>query len=891
MKKVITIIAVIIVAMFIWRMNIRTTANEYKDKIILRWITDQNPTRAEQVKEFERLHPDIHVVIDPAAKGKELIQISGGKGPDLLDLNTATFIHYAKNNALYDFSELREKDNSEIVSKNRTVFKDNLERIGTAKTQSDELLSECPELSVESAKSVYLYNQAISRWNEQNKEPLLYMEYPMTEDIFWTGQLPYIVYDKKILAVPANISAAIIIYNKVLFDRYKVSYPKENWTTDDFLDTCSRLTHKVPDSNLYESFAIMPIWVPQCWLYLSGGRFYSDDKKSSVLDSAAGQQALALVGSLYAENKEGVRLAPTASDSMAGSSGTGGGWEEFARGSIGMVNAGRWIYCMTGPLLQAGYTTMPSFPNISSEEKKIYLGGRATGITRDSTHPEAAYKFLKYLVGRDYGRVLLNSGDGVSGVKYYRKENWAMFDSAFPEVQSIMLKQIMDRGDAKLVDLKSLDNSRLAILAAAEWDSMSGAEKTHVQHKVEQMLEMIYNETEKGICDESNPYISKNLFALASKNVEERVKMGKLKPEQWAGELNQVFSMHLRRALNKDENKRSYLIGNIIGICLVLMIVIFGIYKLLTTKREKKISHPSRKGEQLTAICFLLPNLSGFAIFTLIPVILSFAMAFTSFNSLTNELSFVGFNNFVDQMTRPNFWYYLFNTFIFMLGLPISVACSLMLAIVLNNKLRGYIFYRTLFYLPSVVSGIAIFLLWKWIYNSEYGLLNQTLHILGIDNTPNWLNGGSSFAGINFFWAKPALIIMSVWMGMGGPNVLLFLAGLSTISPELYEASEIDGANKWQQFWRIVWPLLSPTTFFIMIMGVIYGLQGGFEMAYAMTEGGPQESTTTLGYHIYNTAFFEFEMGQAAAVAWFLFFLVFGITLLNWKYGEKKVNY
>jgi len=242
-------------------------------------------------------------------------------------------------------------------------------------------------------------------------------------------------------------------------------------------------------------------------------------------------------------------------------------------------------------------------------------------------------------------------------------------------------------------------------------------------------------------------------------------------------------------------------------------------------------------------------------------------------------------------MSQPNFWYYLFNTFIFMLGLPISVACSLMLAIVLNNKLRGYLVYRTLFYLPSVVSGIAIFLLWKWIYNSEYGLLNQTLHSLWINNTPNWLNGGGSFLGIEFFWAKPALIIMSIWMGMGGPNVLLFLAGLSAISPELYEASEIDGANKWQQFWSVTWPLLSPTTFFIMIMGVIYGLQGGFEMAFAMTEGGPQESTTTLGYHIYNTAFFEFEMGQAAAVAWFLFFLVFGITLLNWKFGEKKVNY
>src|SRR5262249_50575708 len=128
-------------------------------------------------------------------------------------------------------------------------------------------------------------------------------------------------------------------------------------------------------------------------------------------------------------------------------------------------------------------------------------------------------------------------------------------------------------------------------------------------------------------------------------------------------------------------------------------------------------------------------------------------------------------------------------------------------------------------------------------------------------------------------------------MSAGGPNMLLYLAGLSAIPPELYEAASIDGAGAWQKFKTITWPLLSPTTFFIMIMGIIGGLQGGFETAYVMTDGGPELSTTTMGYHIFQTAFIEFRMGAAAAAAWFLFMLVLGVTLVSWKYGNRAVHY
>ncbi|MBN1863575.1 MAG: extracellular solute-binding protein, partial [Victivallales bacterium] len=757
-----------------------------------------------------------------------------------------------------------------------------------------EILTEPPAMTTDDSSGIAGYNRAAIEWNKLNTPKLELLDYQMTKDIFWPGQLPGLIAKGEILAAPTNASGAIIVYNKDIFDRCGVSYPEGDWTTDEFLDTCRKLSRKVPGSNVYESFALMPIWVPDSWLYLAGGRFYSEDGKECVLDSPEAHKAFEFLGKLWSEDAAGVRLAPTQSDSMSGASTGGSSWENFSRGKIAMVNAGRWVCSLTGPLFNGGHAPMPHFPGVTEEQRKVYFGGRTTAITRDSRHPEEAFRFLLYLIGREYGHVLVNSGDGVSGVRYYADEDWALFDPEFPEVQAVMFKRVVSDGEKSDQELMGMNRDQLAEVARKKWRSISLADKEKVKSEVSAMMRMTYKETANSMASEVNPYISENLFGIATRNITERVQNGSVPPGQWASELKREIDRHLSRALGRDDTSSRYFIGNIVGTIFIFSGLVFAVWWLSALRKKAGSNaqeHPGAKGEKLAAMCFLTPNLTGFAAFTFLPVIFSFVIAFTNFNTLTNEIRFVGFNNFVDQMLRSDFWYFLFNTFVFMLGLPISVALSLILALVLNDKLKGFVLFRTVFYLPSIVSGIAIFLLWKWMYNTEFGLINHLLRALWIDDPPNWLAGESSILGVRFFWAKPALIAMSVWMGMGGPNVLLFLAGLSAISPELYEASDIDGASKWQQFWNVTWPLLSPTTFFIMIMGVIGGLQGGFEMAYAMTQGGPQQSTTTLGYLIYNTAFFEFEVGQAAAIAWILFFLVFGMTIVNWKYGEKKVNY
>lgn len=303
--------------------------------------------------------------------------------------------------------------------------------------------------------------------------------------------------------------------------------------------------------------------------------------------------------------------------------------------------------------------------------------------------------------------------------------------------------------------------------------------------------------------------------------------------------------------------------------------------------------------EAIGGYAFVLPNFLGFLVFTSLPVIASFLLAFYEWDVITpwQNAKFVGFANFIKllgfhyeqgvgwQANDPNFWYFLYNTAFLMLGIPISMAASLVLALIMNKKLKGIVIFRTVYFLPSICAGVALYMLWRWIYNPEFGLLNTLIRAVSGDllNGPKWLESVA--------WAKPALILMSIWTNMGGYNMVLYLAGLQGIHPDLYEAAEIDGANGWQKFWNVTWPMLSPTTFFIFVMSVIGGFQGGFEAAYVMTGGGPAGSTTTIDYYIFNNAYVWFKMGYAASIAWVLFALIFMVTIFNWKFGGKVVHY
>ncbi|MCL5283240.1 MAG: sugar ABC transporter permease [Armatimonadetes bacterium] len=313
-----------------------------------------------------------------------------------------------------------------------------------------------------------------------------------------------------------------------------------------------------------------------------------------------------------------------------------------------------------------------------------------------------------------------------------------------------------------------------------------------------------------------------------------------------------------------------------------------------------------RKAEALVALLFLLPNFVGFLLFTSVPVLASLYFSFTHWD-LFHRPQFVGLQNFISLLgfahqggnliaNDPFFWQYLYNTAFLMIGIPFTIAGSLVLAIALNRKMRGVVVYRTIYFLPTITAGVAVLIVWKWLYNTDIGLFNVIIDDLGI-----WLHVHLpslfpvAFTGPDWLgrveWAKPSLIIMGFMMSVGGGNMILYLAALQGVPRELYEAANLDGASGWQQFRHITWPLISPTTFFIGIMSLISGFQGGFVTSYVMTQGGPAGSTTTIEYYIFNKGFTMFNMGYASAIAWFLFLVILVITLLTYRYGGRTVTY
>ncbi|MBI4116028.1 MAG: sugar ABC transporter permease [Candidatus Omnitrophica bacterium] len=291
--------------------------------------------------------------------------------------------------------------------------------------------------------------------------------------------------------------------------------------------------------------------------------------------------------------------------------------------------------------------------------------------------------------------------------------------------------------------------------------------------------------------------------------------------------------------------------------------------------------------EAIAAYGFLAPNLFGFLIFTSLPVLASMGLSFVNWD-LFSPPQFAGFNNYMNLFRDPAFWKFCWNTVYLMMAIPISMAGSLLLALALNQKLKGIVFFRTVYFLPTICSGVAIYMLWKLLYNPDFGLFNYVIGKIGeLFHLP--LRGPSWLTDEN--WAKPALIIMGVWGTVGGYNMILYLAALQGVPRDLYEAAEIDGANSWQKFWNVTWPQISPTTFFIATMSIIGGFQAGFDPAFIMTGGGPNGSTTTIIYYIFNNAFKWHQMGYAAAISWILFLIIFTITVLKWKFFGKAVYY
>ncbi|HAB52648.1 MAG: hypothetical protein A2315_14930 [Ignavibacteria bacterium RIFOXYB2_FULL_35_12] len=286
-----------------------------------------------------------------------------------------------------------------------------------------------------------------------------------------------------------------------------------------------------------------------------------------------------------------------------------------------------------------------------------------------------------------------------------------------------------------------------------------------------------------------------------------------------------------------------------------------------------------KRGDFLSAFLFLSPTLVIFTTFILFPVFFSFYLSFHSWNMFSGATTFIGLENYTRMFQSSEFWQVLGNTAVYTIGtIPINMALSLWVAHILNKKLVGRKFLRTAFFAPVIISPVAAAVIWRWMYDPNFGLINYSISFLGIDAV-NWLNEPTA--------AMFALIIMGVWKTFG-INMVLFSAGLQGIPDNYFEAAELDGAGKWAKFWHITIPMLAPTTFFILIMSMISSFQV-FDIVYVLTSGGPMGSTKVLVFYVYEYAFKFFEMGYASAISYFLFAVLFVLTMAQVKYLKSKV--
>ena len=285
--------------------------------------------------------------------------------------------------------------------------------------------------------------------------------------------------------------------------------------------------------------------------------------------------------------------------------------------------------------------------------------------------------------------------------------------------------------------------------------------------------------------------------------------------------------------------------------------------------------------EALAGYGFVFPALALIAVFTFFPIVYGLVLSFYRWDMMSPQPKYVGAANYTNLLASADFWHSLFVTGYYLAGtIPLTMVLGLALALALNRKFCGVALFRLIFYSPLVASTVAVAVVWLWMYDPINGILNYFLITLGFE-PQKWLSSPAS--------AMPSIILMDIWRYVGY-DMILFLAGLQGIPQHLYEAIEVDGGGRWAKFRHVTWPLLAPTTFFILVISIINRFKV-FATIHTMTKGGPAQATEVIVYFLYEQAFQHFKIGYAFAVAYILFAIIFALTLTQWQIGKRAIHY
>jgi len=624
-------------------------------------------------------------------------------------------------------------------------------------------------------------------------------------------------------AFPKGFTPLMVYYNKRLLKQAHLPPPASNWTRNDYLSYAKRMTVDADGDGVPEQYGTgfsnhFYYWIP--WVWSAGGDVVSPDgvRASGYLDSKETESALQFVIDLIRKD----HVAPDLG-SWTQVEKTGAITALFASGKIGMIIDGHWRmpelyqYVESGKL-DLGVAPFPFSPD-GRKVNVMYESGWCVPV--NTNHAREAVLLAEFMAGAAACRI--------------RSFNHLEIPSVISVANEVGRRDSLGVESAFVKEIpycRQPWGSVVERFSQIEWTLQDAVDEVLINRKP--MHETMVRYAAR---------IDKELHTIRQ---HERTDF---KP---IGETTQVLKF-------------------LIGVFVVVLLGCLALYLRARGKQRKTAG---------TALTFVAPSLLHLVVFIFTPIVFAAYLSLHRWDIVVADKPFIGLGNFTEMIHDPYFWNALKNTFVYTLNVPIGIAVSLVVALMMNRSLRGVNVLRALYFLPSVTSFVAIALVWMWIYHPSFGIANAMLGAVGIPPV-QWLNSSDT--------SMLSIIIFTVWLGIGY-QMVIFLAGLQGIPEDLYEAARIDGAGNWARFRSITLPLLKPTTFFVLVTSLISSLQV-FTSIYVMTAGGPTRSTDVLVYHIYQAAWEQLRMGYASAMSWVLFVIIMIATWIQFKLMGKEVEY
>ncbi|MGH7599941.1 MAG: extracellular solute-binding protein [bacterium] len=645
-------------------------------------------------------------------------------------------------------------------------------------------------------------------------------EFEVALEDYFPNVLNIFVNGESLYALPKDFTPIVMYYNKALFDKAGVAYPASDWTWNDYLHLAQRLTNDTDGDGIVDQFGTAfsnYFYLWQPWVWMAGGDVFDPNGLTAVGYFDSPQTEQALQFLIDLRTKHGVAPDDAALKSGSGSAGM------FYSGKIAMISSGHWTLPILKKYIARGELRIGVAPLPRPRDGKLVTPIYAAGwcVPKATRRREPALQLAAFLGGTRAVQIRAKSGIGVSA-------NTAVAQQQV-ETDPYQLEQ--------------------AFIESIPFGRQPWGTKIDEFSRVEIMTQNAIDEVMIGGRD-----IHEVFSATARKLDDELKNLSRLSTDQ--------------AVVLKGNPEILRFLYIVFGVALVAAGA-----GILITQRHKRFT-------LLKAYSFLAPSFLILTIFVFAPLCFSFYLGFHQWNIISPAKPFIGLENFQTLLADKIFCNALKNTAVYSLHVPIGMAVSLAVALLMNQKFRGVNFLRTLFFLPSVSSFVAVALVWQWMYHPQFGLANYLLGLFGLPPL-SWLREPST--------ALLSIMLMSIWMGIGY-QMVIFLAGLQSIPHEFYEAARTDGANAWQRFWKITLPLLKPTTFFILVTSMIGSFQV-FAFVYVMTEGGPLHSTDVVVYHIYQNAWEYLKMGYASAMSWVLFLIIMIATWVQFKFLGKRVEY